>query len=82
MKKYLPYFASKNMKIAYNFYAIFIFFFILIFWLIFPLQKISKNNNIKTKTSKFRINNIFGQISNKIKDFLGAENAQFFKRKT
>ena len=73
------------MKFAFNFDTIFRnsrFFFISIFWLIFPLRKIPKNNNFKAKYYKIRMNDIFYQISNKFLDFLGFENVTFFNRKT
>ena len=72
------------MKISFNFYAFlrnFCFYFISLFWLIFPLQKFKKNNNFKAKTSKIHMNNICCQISNKFVDFLDFENG-FFNRKT
>ena len=73
------------MKIACNFYAILRishFILILILWLIFPLRKVSKNNNIKGKTPKFQVNNSFGRIFDKFAGFLGVKNAHFLIRKT
>ena len=85
MTKYLYNFASKNMIIAFNFNAFLRnsrFNFNSIFWLIFPLRKITKNNNFKEKYYKIQMNNIFCQIFNKFLDILGFKNAKNFNRKT
>ena len=74
MKKCLPNFASKNVKVAFYFNAI-PFFLILIFKLIFPLRTSSKNNNFKAKTTMFRMKYTCGQIFNKFADFISFENA-------
>ena len=61
----MHYFASKNIKIAYNFNEFFRnrhFLFIFDFWLIFPIRKISKNNNFKVKTLKSQMKHVYGQI--------------------
>ena len=75
MKKYLHNFAFKSMKIAQNVYAFYVFPIFHHLNFLFPLRKISKNNNFEARTSKFQIKNICGQISKKLAELLGFENA-------